>query len=82
MGEFTFIVAKTALDGGVITNSFYTSVITAALITMMLYPVISRSAPKMIEVLSKYSPRRLHRDVARLEVNVMRYDDVWEHRPV
>ncbi len=68
MGEFTFIVAKTALDGGVITNSFYTSVITAALITMMLYPVISRSAPKMIEVLSKYSPRRLHRDVARLEV--------------
>jgi len=42
MGEFAFIIAKQALDYGVVDNGFYTSVIGAALLSMILLPVLSR----------------------------------------
>ncbi len=42
MGEFAFIIAKQALDYEVVDESFYTSVIGAALISMIALPILSR----------------------------------------
>lgn len=42
MGEFAFIIAKEALDFGVVDESFYTSVIGAALVSMIMLPILTR----------------------------------------
>ncbi len=47
MGEFAFIIAKQALDYGVVDEGFYTSVIGAALISMMVLPMITRSSDRI-----------------------------------
>ena len=47
MGEFAFIIAKEALDYGVVDNGFYTSVIGAALLTMILLPILNRYADRI-----------------------------------
>ncbi|MBO7351679.1 MAG: cation:proton antiporter [Candidatus Methanomethylophilaceae archaeon] len=44
MGEFAFIISKQALDYGVVDEAFYTSVIGAALISMITLPILSRSS--------------------------------------
>ncbi|MBO4798961.1 MAG: cation:proton antiporter [Candidatus Methanomethylophilaceae archaeon] len=47
MGEFAFIISKEALDYGVVDESFYASVIGAALVSMVMLPVLSRSTEKI-----------------------------------
>lgn len=47
MGEFAFIISKQALDYGVVDESFYTSVIGAALISMIVLPILSRSSSEV-----------------------------------
>ena len=42
MGEFAFIISEEALRYGVVTNGFYTAVIGAALISMVVVPITSR----------------------------------------
>ena len=42
MGEFAFIISKEALDHGVVDDGFYTSIIGAALVSMVLMPILSR----------------------------------------
>jgi len=48
MGEFSFIIAKTGVDTGALSPTFYSIVITAALISMLAYPLISRRAEAVI----------------------------------
>jgi len=67
MGEFTFVVAKVALDGGAITSALYSSVIGAALITMLLLPVVSRCAPSAFDRIVARLPSRLHAPLRRIE---------------
>ena len=47
MGEFAFIIAKEAFDYGVFTDSMYTSVIGAALVSMVMLPLLTGSANKI-----------------------------------
>lgn len=47
MGEFAFIIAKEAFDLGVIDDGFYTSVIGAALISMIMLPLMTRFSEKI-----------------------------------
>jgi CPA2 family monovalent cation:H+ antiporter-2 len=44
MGEFAFIIAKQALDYGVVGEGFYTSVIGAALLSMIMLPLLTKSS--------------------------------------
>ncbi len=59
MGEFAFIIAKAALDAGVVTGGFYAAVIGAALITMFVAPVITKFQPKMFDTILRILPDRL-----------------------
>ena len=59
MGEFAFIIAKAALDAGVVTDGFYAAVIGAALITMFIMPIITRFQPKMFDWMVWLLPNRI-----------------------
>ncbi len=67
MGEFTFVVAKIALDGKVITNALYSSVIGAALVTMLLLPFISKSAPSLFDGVVARMPRGICAPLGKIE---------------
>jgi CPA2 family monovalent cation:H+ antiporter-2 len=47
MGEFAFIISKEALDFGAVDESFYTSVIGAALISMIVMPIANRYSGRL-----------------------------------
>ncbi len=59
MGEFAFIIAKVALDAKLIDQDFYSSVFAAAIITMVLLPMLSRKTDAIYNGLLRCVPRRL-----------------------
>lgn len=67
MGEFAFIIAKTALDAGVVDQRFYASVIGAALVTMILLPMLSKASSAMYSGLSRITPHPVREAVSRFE---------------
>ena len=69
MGEFTFVVAKVALDGKLIGTDIYSSVIAAAVITMVLLPYISRSSPKVFDWIVKMIPAKMINGLTRVEIS-------------
>ncbi|MBI0583297.1 MAG: cation:proton antiporter [Methanomassiliicoccus sp.] len=67
MGEFAFIIAKVALDAGLIDQDFYSSVFGAAIITMVLLPVLSRNSGKIYSGLLWMVPRGLLATFTRVD---------------
>ena len=61
MGEFAFIIAKEAFDAGVVDSAFYTAVIGAALISMVVLPLTSRHMFGVIDWYGDKHPRLLTR---------------------
>ena len=57
MGEFAFIIAKAALDAGVVDEAFYTSVIGAALVSMVMLPLLSNNSSKICDVIYDKAPK-------------------------
>lgn len=60
MGEFAFIIAAEAYADNVVDNSFYTSVIGAALISMIMLPIVTRYAGTMWDTAVAKCPRRVY----------------------
>ena len=67
MGEFTFVVAKVALDGGVIDAGLYSSVIAAALITMVTLPLVSKHSTTIFDAVVKRLPKGAFKVLDRIE---------------
>ena len=61
MGEFAFIIAKEALSEGVVDDSFYSSVIGAALVSMICLPFMSKYSDKLYDGLTAKMPKLLAR---------------------
>ena len=59
MGEFAFIIAKTALDAGVVDQQFYASVIGAALITMLILPILSKFSSPIYNSIAAATPNSI-----------------------
>ncbi|MFO7618507.1 MAG: cation:proton antiporter, partial [Thermoplasmata archaeon] len=53
LGEFSFIIASMGLESGLMSDVVYSSVIAAALISMVLTPYVFRSGPAVYEFLRK-----------------------------
>lgn len=66
MGEFAFIIAKEALDYGVVDNSFYTSVIGAALISMIMLPLLTKSCDKVWDKASEKCPASISTRITKI----------------
>ncbi len=56
MGEFAFIISKQALDYGVVSDSFYSSVVGAAILSMLILPVLAKNSDRIWRVLSTKTP--------------------------
>ena len=60
MGEFAFIIALEALEFGVVDNAFYTSVIGAALVSMVTLPFLTRYADRMWDGAVRRCPKPVY----------------------
>jgi len=58
MGEFAFIIAKAALDAGVVSEGFYAAVVGSAIITMFIMPWTTKAQPKMADGIVRTLPPR------------------------
>ena len=67
MGEFAFIIAKQALDANVVSIDFYSAVIGATLITMIVMPILTKAQPQIMDGLWRSMPLKLRDSVARLD---------------
>ena len=75
MGEFAFIIAKEAYDYGVFTDSMYTSVIGAALVSMIVLPFLTGSANRIWAAGTNHMPAPIKRFGAVLSST---RDDIFE----
>ena len=67
MGEFAFIIAKQAFDYNVFDESIYTSIVGAALLSMITLPLISKDAAERWDKLSSKTPGIIHRSLKALD---------------
>ena len=61
MGEFAFIISKQALNYGVFDNSMYSSIIGAAIVSMIILPVLVRTSNRSYDAMNKVCPGRIKR---------------------
>ena len=64
MGEFAFIISALALKYKVFDESFYSSVIGAAILSMIILPLLVRSSDKTYAAANKVCPKPIKRFVA------------------
>jgi CPA2 family monovalent cation:H+ antiporter-2 len=67
MGEFSFVVAKLALDNGLIDGLLYSAVIGAAIISLIGYPFISRGSPRLFDWIIRRMPVKIQQDLTKYE---------------
>jgi len=67
MGEFSFVIAKTAFDLGAVDQLFYSSVIGAALVTMLFLPASFRRAPGTISHVQRLLPGSIKESLRRVD---------------
>ena len=61
MGEFAFIISKEAYENGVVDQAFYSSVIGAALVSMIVLPLLTDHSEQMYDGIEKHMPDFLRR---------------------
>lgn len=66
MGEFAFIISKQALDYGLFDQSFYSSVIGAAIVSMIVLPLLVRTSEKTYAGANRACPGPVRRFFAFL----------------
>ncbi len=59
IGEFSFVLARSAVSGGLIDNNGYQLFLAASIVTMMLTPAVMEAAPKV----ALFASRRLNRPI-------------------
>jgi CPA2 family monovalent cation:H+ antiporter-2 len=79
MSEFGFIIAAIGLNAGLLDRGLYSTIIGAALITMIILPVLSRSGPLLFRKASENAPSwavGLVRRMERIRMEVHRKLDI------
>jgi monovalent cation:H+ antiporter-2, CPA2 family len=67
MGEFSFVIAKVGVDTGAISSSFYSVVIGAAMLTMVVMPVVFKNSDRIIDGVVRKMPIRIITSAKRIE---------------
>jgi CPA2 family monovalent cation:H+ antiporter-2 len=67
MGEFAFIISKIALDAGLLSQELYSSVIGAALITMVTLPLTSKFQGQLFTGIARAMPGKVRSALARMD---------------
>ncbi len=58
IGEFSFVLAKSGLDGGLIQDSVYQLFLAGAIITMALTPFAMNASPRFVDLYYRFGPKR------------------------
>lgn len=67
MGEFAFIISKEALNAGIFSPNLYTSIVGAALMSMIILPIINRHNDRVLDAMALAAPASLRATVGRME---------------
>jgi monovalent cation:H+ antiporter-2, CPA2 family len=67
MGEFAFVIAQAAYDADVVSQGFYSAVVGAAILTMILMPIIDSKQSKMYDRVVRAMPYRLRYAMVRID---------------
>ena len=54
IGEFSFVLASSAVNGGLMDDDAYQMVLAASIVTMILTPTVMEAAPKVASFVSRY----------------------------
>ncbi len=65
IGEFSFVLAKSGLDAGIIEVSSYQIFLAGAIVTMAFAPFAMRSSPAVVDLLYRLFPTRISRERSR-----------------
>jgi len=67
IGEFSFVLAKSGLNSGIIDSGAYQIFIAGAIVTMAFAPFAMKSSPRVVDVLYRLFPSRMRRETPELE---------------
>ncbi|MCU0861259.1 MAG: cation:proton antiporter [Methanomassiliicoccales archaeon] len=67
IGEVSFVIANSGVQAGIISLEVYSSIIGAAIISMVLLPVSIRSGPKEFDWLVRHLPKPIVRSIKAIE---------------
>ncbi len=67
MGEFSFVIAKVGADSGAVGSFFYSTVIGAALITILVLPISVKNSERMVDWISSRIPGPVRSTLALIE---------------
>ncbi len=68
MGEFAFIITQLAVEAGQVDRQFYSVIIGAALITMIVMPVLSKNSLRIYDLFDKLIPAPLSNSFHRVSM--------------
>src|SRR5208337_4740178 len=63
IGEFSFVLAKSGLDAGVIEVPVYQLFLAGAVVTMAFTPFAMRASPSVVDLLYRLFPTRIEREI-------------------
>jgi CPA2 family monovalent cation:H+ antiporter-2 len=64
IGEFSFVLAKSGLDAGVIRTPLYQLFLAGAVVTMALTPFTMSASPRVVDLIYRFFPKRISRGKA------------------
>lgn len=67
MGEFAFIISKEAFQSDIISADFYTSVIGAALLSMIVLPLVNHKVDKICDFVQVHTPQPVVNGFLKIE---------------
>jgi CPA2 family monovalent cation:H+ antiporter-2 len=67
MGEFTYVIAKMGSEAGLVSTSFYSTIIGASLITMLVLPISIKRSDRTIWWVVRHLPKGTKEDLRHLE---------------
>ena len=81
MGEFAFIITQLAVEAGQVDRQFYSIIIGAALITMVVMPVLSKNSMRIYDRIDKLIPASLSYSFNKVSTFRMDVSDRFEAIP-
>ncbi len=79
IGEFSFVLAQSGLDGKLIPISLYQLFLAAAIITMALTPFAMNASPKAVDIMYRLFPKRLSRKSIENDVSEEGIQSLSDH---
>jgi len=79
IGEFSFVLAKSGLDAGVIQTAVYQLFLAGAIVTMAFTPFAMGASPKIVDILYRLFPKRLGHQQAILPGEIAPEEGLSDH---